>query len=336
MANHYGFISPPLPPGAEPIDRHDALVPSQNPDWIEGPQPLIATPSLPSRKYRITIGNYIIYLDRLLGSGGTAEVYLCRDKVLGELRAVKRIDKEKLNEKALKMIIKEYDIVSQLDHPNIIKFYDYKEFDRYIYIFMDYYPEGDLITYEEQFAYINECTAWLIFRQVLDALVYLHEHNVIHRDIKLENILLKDSVTMTVVLADFGFAEILPKNNRFVTDVKGTPVYIAPEMFTGKPYNGYYADIWALGVTLYAMVCGHMPFDDDDIDSLAKKIMYDPLVFPPHVTSECRQLIRALLTRDPKNRTSLYEIYDSEWYIYWKFFIIHSKCLPNPKKISQS
>src|SRR5437588_10264035 len=137
MASHYGFISPPLPEGAEPIERHDAVLPQQmnrNFDWGEGYE-ASQKPPIPPRQYRITIGNYIIYLDKLLGRGGTAEVYLCKEKSSGILRAVKRIDKRLLNEQALAMIVKEYDIVTQLHHPNIIKFYDYKEFDRYIYIF---------------------------------------------------------------------------------------------------------------------------------------------------------------------------------------------------------
>lgn len=329
MASHYGFISPPLPEWADPIPRHDAILPLEKFESVINPPP---TPPRLNIQH-ITIGKYVIYLDQLLGEGATANVYLCIDRSSGELRAVKRIDKKKLNEKALKMVIKEYKIVSNLDHPNIIKFYDYKEFDRYIYIFMDYYPEGDLITYEENFAYLNECTAWMIFRQVLDALVYLHENHVIHRDIKLENILLKDSTDMTVALADFGFSDVLPEDDPIVNDTKGTLVYIAPEMFLKKPYDGYAVDVWALGITLYAMVCGHMPFDDDDENILAKKISEDPLWFPEHVTGECRQLIRDLLTRNPEYRLTLYEVYDSEWYQYWKYFMIHSKCKPNPKKL---
>lgn len=320
MASHYGFTSPPLPEGAEPVQRHDALVAT----FEKEPTPL--------DRYRITVGNYIIYLDRMLGSGGTAEVFMGKDKISGAFRAVKRIDKRELDEPMLDMIAKEYDIVSHLDHPNIIKFYDYKEFERYIYIFMDYYPEGDLVSYEEPFEYLNECTAWLAFRQVLDALVYLHEHHIIHRDIKLDNILLKDTSDMSVALADFGFAEILPENDAYITKPLGTPNYMAPEFFKRKPYDGYKADIWALGVTLYVMVCGYQPFEADDMYTLAKKIIYDTLKFPEHVTSECRQVIRDMLTRDPEQRISLYQIYDSEWYLYWSYFVVHAKCSPNPKK----
>lgn len=352
MDIHYGFTSPPLPEWADPINRHDAVLPVLPvlpvDDYREFDE-FLKPPSTPPRRYgrQMTISPYVIYLDRLLGQGATADVFLCMDTISGELRAVKRIDKRKLNDKALDMVIKEYGIVTSLDHVNIInapldniersiniiRFYDYKEFNRYIYIFMDYYPEGDLITYEEQFAYINECTAWMVFKQVLDALVYLHERHVIHRDIKLENILLKDSTDMTVALADFGFSEILPVDDPYVKDAKGTPNYIAPEVFTGEPYDGYKVDIWALGITLYAMVCGYMPFEDRDPRFLVKKITYNPLEFPRHVTSECRSLLRELLTRDPSSRITLGGVYDSEWYTYWKQFMSHSKCSPNPKKL---
>jgi serine/threonine protein kinase len=334
MTSHYGFLSPPLPDGAEPIERHHGVIPKKYEDDDDWVRRSTLPPPTPPRRYvsQITIEKYVVYLDRLLGQGGTANVYLCTDIVSGELRAVKRIDKNKLDEKTLNMIIREYKIVTDLDHPNIIKFYAKIEDADYIYIFMDYYPEGDIITYEEQFAYINECTTWMIFSQVLDALVYLHEHYVIHRDIKLENILLKDSTNMLVALADFGFSEKLPENNPYIKDLKGTPIYLAPEMLTGYSYDGYKPDIWALGISLFAMVTGDMPFIGDYGPLLIHNITYDPLVFPPHVTSECRTLIRGLLTRDPENRISLYEVYDSDWYTYWKYFMSHSKCLPNPKK----
>lgn len=332
MASHYGFLSPPLPENAEPIERNHAVLSNDYKDgnWLEKSR---VPPQTPPRRYvsQMSIGNYVIYLDKLLGEGGTANVYLCMDLISGEIRAVKRINKGKLDKKNLDGIRREYEIVTNLDHPNIIKFYDNIEDDNYIYIIMDYYPQGDIITYEEQFSYINECTAWLIFSQVLDAIVYLHENHVIHRDIKLENILVKDSENMVVALADFGFAKVLPKDDPYIYDLKGTPIYLAPEMLIKKPYDGYKADIWALGVTLFAIVSGTMPFFGDYGPHLINSIKNDPLIFPSHVTSECRTLIRGLLTKNPDNRITLYEVYDTEWYQYWKYFISYSKCSPNVK-----
>jgi len=164
---------------------------------------------------------------------------------------------------------------------------------------MEYANGGELFDYIVNNSKIDEKEAWYIFQQIISGIEYIHKLNVVHRDMKPENLLLDHDKTIKIV--DFGLSNTFKKDEPLKTAC-GSPCYAAPEMIAGKVYDGTKADIWSWGVILYALVCGYLPFEDNNTASLYKKIMDGDYRVPEFVSPQVQDLIVKILNIDPEKR----------------------------------
>lgn len=254
-----------------------------------------------------------------IGEGYYGPVDKAIRKSDGKTVAIKRIYKEDDIRKIGTLPI-EYVIMKDLDHPNIAKILDIEEDDEYFYIIMEFYPGGDLSYYVEDYKNgLSRQQVLHIARQLIDAVDYCHNHDVVHRDIKLENIfLIKKEKFPHVVLGDFGLSNLQP-TNELLHDNLGSILYAAPELILSIPYYGTLADVWAIGVCLYLLFTGEYPFDSENNFELYKQITKRE-VFPDSETpgkegKDCRHLIKWMLCKEPKNRPTIEEIQQSSCYL---------------------
>ncbi|MFH4974286.1 hypothetical protein AB6A40_000995 [Gnathostoma spinigerum] len=222
----------------------------------------------------------------------------------------------------LEMVYREIAILKKLNHPNVVKLIEVLDdpSDKYLYMVFELMEKGSVLEIPTENP-LDEETARKYFRDVLCGLEYLHYQKIVHRDIKPSNLLLSDSGR--VKIADFGVSCEFEGLDAFLTGTAGTPAFMAPEAlavtyeFDGTPsfYSGRAQDIWALGITLYSFVYGHVPFWDAYVIALHRKIKNDPIVFPerPTIEDALRQLIERMLQKDPKKRASLNELKNNRW-----------------------
>ncbi|CAD8160254.1 unnamed protein product [Paramecium pentaurelia] len=230
-----------------------------------------------------------------LGQGSYATVKLARDKFTEKLIAIKIYSKSKLcNQQRRQQLKREIHILKLLDHPNIIKYVNTIETQMDINLIVEYGGSKNLRSYLKQFPNrkLDEDDAKLMFRQIVKAVDYCHSLNIIHRDIKLENILLKDN--NEIKLIDFGFSVLVNRDCKLGVFC-GTPSYMAPELVNKQDYFGKPVDVWALGVLLYVLLTGHFPFkgsNDSDLYGQIKKGIYTKVNASP----QCQKLISQMLT----------------------------------------
>ncbi|KAJ3329769.1 serine/threonine-protein kinase KIN2 [Blyttiomyces sp. JEL0837] len=197
-----------------------------------------------------------------------------------------------------------------LDHPNIIKMHSYVVGHKHFYFFYEHMPGMDLADYVAKHGRLTEKMAWKLFQQIVSAIEYAHRSNVIHRDIKLENIRINPD-TEEIKVLDFGFATFYSSNFTQHSSC-GSPCYAAPEIYRHKPYRGPEVDVWSLGICLYGMVVGVLPFYDQhlhkDLDTKNQNI-----TFPAHLSHEITCLISQMLKFDGKERATLSDVMHSAW-----------------------
>ena len=251
------------------------------------------------------IGNYI--LSNTIGTGTFSKVKLGIHLPTKEKVAIKILDKDKIRDESdIERISREIHILKNLRHKNIVQLYETITSENHIYIIMEYVDGKDLFQYIYSLKRLNEIKASFLFRQLISTLEYIHKLGIVHRDIKPENILLtKDH--KTVKLVDFGLSNSYQHGNLIKTAC-GSPCYAAPEMISGKKYNGLYSDLWACGVVLYCMLCGKLPFDDEKIDVLYKKIKSGNYIIPNFLSDIAQDVIRKILTVNPEKRIKLKDL----------------------------
>lgn len=202
-----------------------------------------------------------------------------------------------------KFLYREIHVVRGLNHPNLIKYYRSIETTHRIYIVMEYAQNGSLLDMIRREHFFSERKARHVYNQLIDAIEYLHDRGVVHRDIKCENILFDENNVVKII--DFGFASNNKTDRKTFSETYcGSRAYCCPELLKQKPYQPHSADVWASGVVLYAMVYGKLPFDDSDIQKLLKQVE-SKMCFPdqPNVSPMCRQLIGAILAPYRKRAT---------------------------------
>jgi len=260
-------------------------------------------------EYPNTEQNFYKY-GRLLGKGAFGKVNLALHLASGRLVAIKSFNKKKLTTKRAKRKIKtEIEALSKLRNPFCTQIYDYFETDTHILIVMEYVC-GDLLGFIRKRAKISEPTAKIIFKQIIKGLQYIHKKKIVHRDIKLDNVLI--DLTNTVKICDFGVCRILQPGD-IMYEHCGTPAYIAPEIFKDEGYEGFSCDIWSAGVTLYYMLAGVQPFKANKIEDLKEIIIkgeYDPI---EGVSKEANDLINGMLQLNPNKRFTIEEILKHPW-----------------------
>ena len=245
-----------------------------------------------------------------IGNGKFATVSLGVHEETKEKVAIKQIKKSELNTDNL--LTKEINIQKILFHPYLTKMYCVIEKEDSIYIVTEYCSKGDLLNFIIENRVFEEEEACKIFQQVLSSLEYLHNNYISHRDIKPENILLNEYGDAK--LSDFGLSTKFEKG-KLLEKACGSPLYAAPEMLTGKKYDGTKIDIWSLGISLYAMVCGELPFDDEDnnMKNIVYKIKNGKYTLPDNLSPLCKDLIKRILEANPDKRITLEEIKNHQW-----------------------
>ncbi|XP_072302414.1 serine/threonine-protein kinase 36 [Eucyclogobius newberryi] len=236
----------------------------------------------------------------LAGEGSFGRVYKGRKKHSGQVVALKFMPKVGRSEKELRNLKKEIEIMRDLQHPNIVQLFDSFETDTEVVVVTEY-AEGQLFQILEDDGCLPECQVREIACQLVSALYYLHSHRILHRDMKPQNILLGKSGV--VKLCDFGFAREMSVSTLVLTSIKGTPLYMSPELVGEKPYD-HTADLWSLGCILYELHTGAPPFYTNSIFQLVQMIVRDPVNWPPTMSDNCTSFLKGLLTKDSQKRLS--------------------------------
>jgi len=258
----------------------------------------------------ISIGNY--KLSKTLGIGAFGKVKLGEHVPTKHKVAVKILNKGKIA--ALDMgekVRREINILRICKHPHIIRLYEVIDTPTDIFLVMEYAPEGELFDYIVGKGKPSPEDAQRLFRQLISAVEYCHFHNIVHRDLKPENLLLDKDYNLKI--ADFGLSNIM-RDGEFLKTSCGSPNYAAPEVIMGNLYAGPEVDVWSCGVILYALLCGSLPFDDESIPMLFKKIKSGMYSLPSHLLPIPRDLIPRMLIVDPIKRITIAEIRNHLWF----------------------
>ncbi|KAF2470981.1 Pkinase-domain-containing protein [Lindgomyces ingoldianus] len=298
---------------------------------------------------RSRFGNYI--LGQTLGEGEFGKVKMGWKKDSSVEVAIKLIRRETLgsNQNRLQKIYREIHILRGLEHPNIVRLHEMVETERHIGIILEYASGGELFDYILNHRYLKDGAARRLFAQLISGVGYLHKKGIVHRDLKLENLLLDRN--RNIIITDFGFANTFNPNDELGEEIEfnlgnkdyvrqmglegtdgarrgdlmqtscGSPCYAAPELVVSDSlYTGRKVDVWSCGVILYAMLAGYLPFDDDpanpegdNINLLYKYIVSTPLTFPEYVTPHARDLLKRILVPDPRKRADLFEVARHSW-----------------------
>ncbi|XP_042535292.1 serine/threonine-protein kinase 36 isoform X1 [Dipodomys spectabilis] len=236
----------------------------------------------------------------MIGEGSFGRVYKGRKKYSAQVVALKFIPKLGRSEKELRNLQREIEIMRGLRHPNIVHMLDSFETDKEVVVVTDY-AEGELFQILEDDGKLPEEQVQAIAAQLVSALYYLHSHRILHRDMKPQNILLaKDG---GIKLCDFGFARAMSTNTMVLTSIKGTPLYMSPELVEERPYD-HTADLWSVGCILYELAVGTPPFYTTSIFQLVSLILKDPVRWPSTITPCFKNFLQGLLTKDPRQRLS--------------------------------
>eukprot|EP00826_Nyctotherus_ovalis_P053888 TRINITY_DN7033_c0_g1_i3.p1 TRINITY_DN7033_c0_g1~~TRINITY_DN7033_c0_g1_i3.p1 ORF type:complete len:608 (+),score=134.11 TRINITY_DN7033_c0_g1_i3:179-2002(+) len=256
------------------------------------------------------VEHYVI--GKTIGEGTFGKVKLGTHTVTGAKVAIKILEKKCILKKNdFIRVLREISLLKAMRHPHIVQLYEIIETPKQLYLIMEYATHGELFDYIVLHKRVDEATALRLFRQIVSGMAYLHSQNIIHRDLKPENLLLDSGDNIKIV--DFGLSNRAPGNSLLKTAC-GSPCYAPPEMLLGKKYRGPPADVWSSGVVLYALLCGHLPFDDPSTARLYDKITNAEFAVPAHVSRGARDLIGRMLKVEPSARCSVEDIRRHPWF----------------------
>ncbi|XP_062872295.1 MAP/microtubule affinity-regulating kinase 4 [Trichomycterus rosablanca] len=254
------------------------------------------------------IGNYRLL--KTIGKGNFAKVKLARHILTGREVAIKIIDKTQLNPTSLQKLFREVRIMKSLNHPNIVQLFEVIETEKTLYLVMEYASGGEVFDYLVAHGRMKEKEARAKFRQIVSAVHYCHQKKIVHRDLKAENLLL--DADSNIKIADFGFSNEFTLGSKLDTFC-GSPPYAAPELFQGKKYDGPEVDIWSLGVILYTLVSGSLPFDGQNLKELRERVLRGKYRVPFYMSTDCEGILRRFLVLNPAKRCTLEQIMKDKW-----------------------
>ncbi|XP_017449500.2 MAP/microtubule affinity-regulating kinase 3 isoform X2 [Rattus norvegicus] len=197
-----------------------------------------------------------------------------------------------------------------LNHPNIVKLFEVIETEKTLYLIMEYASGGEVFDYLVAHGRMKEKEARAKFRQIVSAVQYCHQKRIVHRDLKAENLLL--DADMNIKIADFGFSNEFTVGSKLDTFC-GSPPYAAPELFQGKKYDGPEVDVWSLGVILYTLVSGSLPFDGQNLKELRERVLRGKYRIPFYMSTDCENLLKRFLVLNPVKRGTLEQIMKDRW-----------------------
>eukprot|EP01031_Cornospumella_fuschlensis_P027784 gene27784-33558_t len=311
------------------IEDDDMLFLSMNDDFI-APADMVAEESdsnAPAYRIPTIIGGYRV--SDLLGRGGFGEVRVGEHSLTGEKVALKFLRKSEISSLgAAERTNTEIQCLMTLKHSNIIRLMSHMETPNHVVLVFELMEGGDLLHYLIQRKRtlslprpsLTEEEARGVMYQVLSAISYAHNQHICHRDLKLENILLKDNSLSCVKIADFGLSDFYRPGSRVKTNV-GTLSFLAPEIFGGVATAGPPLDVWALGVILFAVLCGRLPFEGIELGTgkrprdavIRGRILKAQYKMEEGIGSEAKDLVKRLLVLDPAHRMTISEVFNHVW-----------------------
>jgi len=253
-------------------------------------------------------------LGRMLGQGTFAKVYHGRNLASSQSVAIKVIDKEKvLRVGMIDQIKREISVMRLVRHPNVVQLHEVMASKSKIYFAMEYVRGGELFTRVAR-GRLKEDNARRYFNQLIGAVDFCHSRGVYHRDLKPENLLVDEHGNLKV--SDFGLSALreCQKQDGLLHTTCGTPAYVAPEIINKKGYDGAKADIWSCGVILYVLLAGSLPFPEDNIAAMFRKMSRGDYRCPPWLSTEARRLIPKLLDPNPDTRITIAQIVETPWF----------------------
>ena len=267
------------------------------------------------------IGPFIITEE--IGSGTFASVWKARHRIIESFVAIKVILKSKISSQSkLLRFTREVNFMKQMDHPLIAQLFAIYEDDYYHYLVMEYVENGNLLSYVNKNGKLIDLVARRYFLQIISVLEYLHfEKRVAHRDLKAENIMLDKYFNIRII--DFGLSNSFTEENPNLKTACGSPAYVPPEMVQGNFYTTS-ADIWSVGVLLYAITVGKLPFEDNTIDKMLENIKNSSPYYPPYLNKTLIDLISKMLDKDPNNRITITKIKEHPWFSQQEYYNINS------------
>nr|XP_017016790.1 MAP/microtubule affinity-regulating kinase 4-like [Drosophila kikkawai]XP_017016792.1 MAP/microtubule affinity-regulating kinase 4-like [Drosophila kikkawai] len=300
-----GAVAQPATPTVATATSASASATPAGKDATDG-----GTAELKFQSYVNGNGNGVYKILKTLGKGNFAKVKLALHVPTGREVAIKVIDKTQLNTSARQKLYREVKIMKLLNHPNIIRLFQVIESERTLYLVMEYASRGELFDHLVKNGRMRERDARVIFRQLVSAIQYCHSKFVVHRDLKAENLLLDQH--LNIKIADFGFGNTFDPNAHMETFC-GSPPYAAPELFMGRKYAGPEVDAWSLGVVLYTLVSGSLPFDGGTLKELRDRVLRGKYRVPYYISMDCENLMRKFLVLNPAKRTSLSAVMSDKW-----------------------
>lgn len=261
----------------------------------------------------LIIGEYS-FTRKKIGKGAFSNIYLGKNKYTNKPVAIKEISFEQID-KIKENIKREFTLLKRLKHKNIITLHDvyFDNVGKNIYLVLDYYKRGDLSKFLKQTP-LKEKYVKKYMRQITDGLCYLYKNKILHRDLKLQNILVTDSGD--IVITDFGFARYF-ESDIMIQTICGSPMYMAPEMILKKKYNQK-SDLWSVGIIMYELITGNVPYKAKNMLELIQHIRKTkitlPINFDVSISSHCKELLFQLLQKNPDNRIEWEDLFTHKWF----------------------
>ncbi|KAK5164841.1 Serine/threonine-protein kinase [Saxophila tyrrhenica] len=262
-------------------------------------------------------------LGKTIGAGSMGKVKLARNKETGEHVAVKIVprqstdgehrtiaERERADHSKEIRTAREAAIVTLVDHPYICGMRDVVRTNYHWYMLFEYVNGGQMLDYIISHGRLKEKQARKFGRQIASSLDYCHRNSIVHRDLKIENILISKNGDIKII--DFGLSNLFSPRN-YLKTFCGSLYFAAPELLQAKQYTGPEVDVWSFGIVLYVLVCGKVPFDDQSMPQLHAKIKKGFVEYPPWLSPECRNLIARMLTTNPSERATLQDIMNHPW-----------------------